>query len=469
MDKNRNIENKINESFNSLNNKAPENIWDNISDSLDVPVNETVDNKIKDSFENAESKAPEHAWNNINKQLNIDNVWTRVSRALTLDRYFFWFKRFGIGLSAVALLFFVANYFNTNNDNISELLPINNRSEIDNTREVYSENVVTPYTSKIENTVKEEKILNKLNEEVIVSDYTTPVTPESNISENNNIEENTPEIIIDEPIKAEDPAYTISENYSALATDSSETTDVNLIEEDIEKITPKPAVLIAYSDDKNDFEEPEDYFSDEKPKSKPYFFVGLISSYNRTSLMNSNLRQSKDGSSLILSNPTYGANYGVMAGYGISPKSSILTEFYFKNGYKQSISGYEEGRFYTSRTELNYMTLTLLYERKIPNLLFATNSNFVVKAGGYYSSLRSNSEYLNDKLQTTRSDYENDDYGVRLLFGQQKDIRKFIIDYGLNSSYGLKNTYKGNELIPGKFNKTNNFYVGLYLNLRFRI
>ncbi|MEO6301725.1 MAG: hypothetical protein ABIP51_01005, partial [Bacteroidia bacterium] len=76
MDENKDIDNKIKETFNGLNKSAPVDLWNKFSDKLPTSdIDKTLEAKVKEGFEGTKQKAPEHIWGTVNKQLNIDKVW----------------------------------------------------------------------------------------------------------------------------------------------------------------------------------------------------------------------------------------------------------------------------------------------------------------------------------------------------------------------------------------------------------
>jgi hypothetical protein len=120
------IDSKLKDCFESVQNKAPEHLWENISSELenDQVLDESIDKKVEDSYLNlTEKTAPAFLWNSINEglhdveetidnsldsklkesydkqvvvqtpnsvwyaisqQLNVDNTWNKISKVLDL-------------------------------------------------------------------------------------------------------------------------------------------------------------------------------------------------------------------------------------------------------------------------------------------------------------------------------------------------------------------------------------------------
>ncbi|MDD2634073.1 MAG: hypothetical protein PHW82_01080 [Bacteroidales bacterium] len=458
---NNDIENKIKESFESLNSKAPQSIWDNISDKLDVPVDESaLDSKLKDSFENINHKAPEFVWKNINRQLNIDSVWLRISRTLSFDRFFYWAKRIFVGLTIITLFVFLGNYFTKNNLKQKSLSPQNNVSKFELNKRI--DNNVVENTS----TINKLEVVSDVNVE---NELPQKVNLFNELSTN---ADNGTSLIQDKVITYSLNTYsaqTITEADTSLSNDeiiaSLHISKLDTGSESLELIHSIPINDTELIESNNTLNDSIILFNEDTQQKDPVIILGLIASINNTLIINSSFKQSKEMSSLVFSSPTYVIDYGLLFGYKLNSSSAILCETFIKNGYSQQISAYNNGRFYTSKTNLNYVSMVLLYEHKLPFFIFENNLNFVVKAGAYYSYLRKSSRYVNNTLLAETPEYANSDYGIRLLFGQQKSLKKLTIDYGINSSYGLKNIYSGSDEIPAGSNKTNNFYFGIYLSL----
>ncbi len=458
---NNDIENKIKESFESLNSKAPQSIWDNISDKLDVPVDESVlDSKLKDSFENINHKAPEFVWKNINRQLNIDSVWLRISRTLSFDRFFYWTKRIFVGLAIIALLVFLGNYFTKNNLQQNSLRPQNNVSKFEVNKKI--DNNVVENTASINkfDVVSDVNGKNQFPQEVNLTNEVSTDSDNSTSLEQDEVVSYSPNSYSTQTITEADTNLSNDEIIASLPISKLNASSDSF--EQINSISINDTTLIESNNTLNDS---IILFNEDTQQKDPVIILGLIASINNTLIINSSFKQSKEMSSLVFSSPTYVIDYGLLFGYKLNSSSAILSEIFIKNGYSQQISAYNNGRFYTSKTNLNYVSMTLLYEYKLPFFIFENNLSFVVKAGAYYSYLRKSSRFINNTLLADTPEYENSDYGIRLLFGQQKSLKRFTIDYGVNSSYGLKNIYSGSDEMPTGSNKTNNFYFGVYLSL----
>jgi len=144
----KNIDSKIKESFDGVQKKAPVNLWDNISEEMDLNQNldgkldsklkdsfdgqlgkttapaflwgsitdgltegeevldSTLDSKVKESYDaEVSAKTPNSVWFAINRQLNIDKTWTKISKALDVKPVVSdWRKRMVRFMAAASIL-----------------------------------------------------------------------------------------------------------------------------------------------------------------------------------------------------------------------------------------------------------------------------------------------------------------------------------------------------------------------------
>ena len=118
---------------------------------------------------------------------------------------------------------------------------------------------------------------------------------------------------------------------------------------------------------------------------------------------------------------------------------------------------------------MNYSKITLLYQRNIQQHMRIIPSKYTIKAGWYFAYLKNKFRYHNDDIVSINDDYADLDFGIKLAIGQEKDIRKFILGYGINSEYGLKNIFRGNERMDADFDNTKIARIGAYLIVKYKL
>lgn len=479
------FEHIIKESFDQQSHVAPSGMWDQLSAGLDEPIAEVnVDAKIKNSFESTRSKAPEFVFSNIEKQLNIDSVWLRINRILNLDRLWFWLRNVGIGLLVLGLLFGGIQWLQperTNSEFLvdielpktkTELLDFEQHNESFSKHEKPKQNTRSSIKSAHSNLSNNNNNNNNLGRNNSIDNLHKDELEEKSehefaSNETKTIPEPDEELCPNVIFSSEGPIN----NEVELLKDSNLAIDTFMVlnskafvefELDLETAT------ISDSDLRID-PELSNEIGKMKFRKKSPFYIGLIASYNKSTVNNIEYRISRIRTSLIKSTPAYSYSYGVMVAYALTPKDVLVSEFYINNQYKQTISGYDEGHYYQKRTQMDYSSISLLYERKFPFVFFEKQLNLAVKIGGYCSYLKQVRETVDEVSLSTEHEFENSDYGLRFMLGQQTRISKVILDFGVNASYGFKNIYKGHVLKPAEFDRTNTYYLGIYLNLRYRL
>ena len=98
-------------------------------------------------------------------------------------------------------------------------------------------------------------------------------------------------------------------------------------------------------------------------------------------------------------------------------------------------------------------------------------SRYFVRLGPYYSILSQKKVYYtrnSEIIDLPETSLSKNDYGVKLSFGWETEIKRIVIGGGLQSEYGIKNLFTGNENVPSDFNRTNNFSYGLFLTLKYK-
>lgn len=462
MDEEKNIENKIKESFSSLNKSAPLNLWNKLSDKL--PINDSdanIDSKIKEGFENLNKSAPTQIWHSVNKQLNIDKVWKKISKEL--DRrpiVIFWRKITGV--AALLLLLLGGSFYMIKNNYSASAFS----QQIQGPQK--SKQITKPDVSRLTRPfISADKIKKD------IASKSTSVQTKNVHSEMRSETGNTQ--VKKSPQKSNIPSLNIS-TVTISIEKSNEDFSPNLssAEGDTLSFTTLVPIQINLTDTASASELIPQSLSlfdntlKEPVVKKKRFEIGITYSYNNTWLINNNTRSSFDENSLIQTAPAYAASYGLIANYNIFKSSALSTEFYINSKYVQKYDEFSDGKFNNRTVEFNYYKLTLLYQYNIPQPYNTIPSKYTFKGGVYGASLKSYKSGINQATLSESDKYTTTDYGIRCAIGQEKTIRKIIIvGYGLNAEYGLKNIFKGNKQMPNNFNVTKNALIGAYVNLKY--
>lgn len=465
MDEEKNIENKIKESFSGLNKSAPLNLWNKLSDKL--PINDSdanIDSMIKEGFENLNKSVPTQIWHSVNKQLNIDRVWKKISKEL--DRrpiIIFWRKITGV--AALLLLLLGGSVYVIKNNYSSSIFSQKIQSTQKN-KQIAKQglnHLTTPFISadKVKKNIASKSITEatvqtkNVHSELRGETGNTQVKSYPQKSNIHSLNNSTSTISIEKG-NAAFPSIPSSAQGDTLSFITLAPIQINIKNTDSDsELIFQPLSLLD-----NTLKEPA--------VKKKRFEIGITYSYNNTWLINNNTRSSFDENSLIQTAPAYAASYGLIANYNIFKSSALSTEFYINSKYVQKYDEFSDGKFNNRSVEFNYYKLTLLYQYNIPQPYNTIPSKYTFKGGVYGASLKSYKSGINQATLSESDKYTTTDYGIRCAIGQEKTIRKIIIvGYGLNAEYGLKNIFKGNKQMPNNFNVTKNALIGAYVNLKY--
>ncbi|PCH87272.1 MAG: hypothetical protein COB88_05930 [Flavobacteriales bacterium] len=477
MADNKNIDNKIRESFEGLNRSAPQGLWEDLSENLDISKSDsTIDERVKEGFQHIDKSAPDHIWGGVNRALNIDRVWRRVTGVLDRRAAF---KRWARNVAAALLLLLLSwgGYRNLSNQQTPIIAELEENNATISEKHVDEQRGDTPFQSGSgsdkhdnpeiiigngndlsqanpnlnDNTkVLGESNLRNVQSNKRLAEYKAPNNSDNNIphTSRGGLDELIPRIDAGNDEIVVSPAQEpLSEMTLISPVWVSTAGDVN----------GELAILLNISDS-----------SEAKFEKRRRFEIGLTYSYNNTWLLNNETTSSFRKTSLVTTTATYAHSYGLMANYNFNKKNAVSTEFYINARAKQDYGVYVEGRYYDKEIELNYSKITLLYQRNILQPRRAISSRYTVKAGGFLGLLKNKHRYYDNKIVSSSDSYANIDYGVKLAVGQEKELRNVILGYGLNSEYGFKNIFAGNDRIPADFDDTHTFIVGGYITLRYK-
>lgn len=458
MDENKNIENKIKESFERLNKSARTDLWDKLSGKLSVsPIDESIDAKIKNGFENISKALPPRVWGSVNRQLNIDRVWKRISAELDRRPVIIYWRKLG-GIAALLLLLLGGSIYlfkhkrfqpEYNQQYINKDQQQNKLSVFSNEKKSAVKNGITP---------KSTALAHKQNANPLVNTNSGFKFNPQQYNPNNSIRNlSTAKKMIDK--NSDNLVQTHSQELSdSLPVIMLQSITTSLIENNI---VHEPILSALTS---SNF-----IPTDTTAVRKKRFEFGITYSYNNTWIINNDTRKSFDENSLIQTVPAWSASYGIVANYNIFSNSSVSAEFFVNSKYTQRYDEFVEGVFNRKTTEFNYYKLALLYQFNINQSPYRlVPSKYTFKAGFYGSYLKNHTHDYTRVLSPKTDTYTKADYGARIAIGQEKTFKRVIIGYGLNAEYGFKNIFEGNRQVPSQFNVSRNALIGGYVNLKYR-
>lgn len=460
MAKSNNIEQKIKESFESVEHKAPENLWSNISDRLYGNATE-LDDKVKSSFESSTDKAPEGIWAGIDKQLTIDKGWTKVRSLLQRRTFYKWTKR--VAAFLIFLFFVTPEYGNLLPDTKGELndntVFIAENGFQANTGKAQKKVVKTEHFSKKSNLVQanntdssDKKEMSTLN--VLTAKLKEPLTTNKENSENTYSKGSNP---------ISESNLTKKEALASQTEKNEEKNNLDVIGSQL--LARLPIKQVRFLGTNNENIELID-INVELPKETKYEF-GLFTALNTTALINNRTKRAFDSRSLVAFNPTVGTNLGLQFVYHFKEKHSVVSNLTYATIH-QSYESYSGGSFNEESLEINFVRLQGMYQFKYKRFDISKTA-FNVKLGPYLGYMSSSSYSINDESKVeSLDDLSNYDFGITLQLGQSYEFNKFVLDYGINADKGLKNLYKGTEKVPASFDRSTVLGLGGYVSFRYK-
>lgn len=195
----------------------------------------------------------------------------------------------------------------------------------------------------------------------------------------------------------------------------------------------------------------------------PRFEAGPVMVYNNSWLLNNETKSSYDKNSLIATDLTYKQNWGLVLNYRFSKQSILSSEMHIASKAGQQYKMYEQGEYLRKGLELRYYKLYLQYQRNFLEYGKNVPSCLSVQAGVYAGYLQNK----RGEIRQEESRYANFDYGLKLALGQEHDLKRFTLGYGVRAERGLTNIFRGTERLPAEFNRTYILNLGTYINMRY--
>jgi len=190
--------------------------------------------------------------------------------------------------------------------------------------------------------------------------------------------------------------------------------------------------------------------------------VGLVYGYKNTWLLNyetlNGLNPKKLGNTL----PTFHQDIGVTSSLELNNRHLFGLEFLWKSEAGQNYQQYINASFLEKNINLDYLKLQAFY--------IWDNNRFPGEAivGGYMARLTVAEELVNEIRLNVDDSYSNLDYG--LLAGYQLSIAlksRIMFKPGIRVSYNLVNIFKGNDITPSYFKRTNNLSASFNISISY--
>jgi hypothetical protein len=486
---------------------APVNIWSKIEGEIYSPSSE---DQIKESFEQSYTrKAPDYVWNAVRHQINIDQVWDRLSAFLDRMRYRqMWKQRIRRWSSYAAILVFmhaclpIVEFGNSKTTPHQldpsegpfaqqEIFEENNNSE-PKTEEKTNHNF-TPFTQFKASTSFGQKLpsqqlaqsndfsnLGKSEEAAEHNVFTKPNFAES-IKEQSKWKLGLPIVKGEERTslaEIEEPNISDVEQNSLIA--EAKTEELNTPKNNksaledlaIQWLNPAAFELIE-REELNIFPDLSTYPEQKSSKSSKKSFnteVGFISAVGTSILLNEETFQSWEENTLLVNDLSQLTHIGLLVVQPIDEKSALAVEV---SGFHRICQTYDffsnDGYYKSKRKELNYARLTASYQRSFYNYkLFGLQTDILSRTGLYLAYLTEERAILNDVTDNS-STFNKYDLGLNLMLGQTHAWDNFVFEYGGQFNMGMLNVFNGQSLGTNiSIDQTHIISTAAYLSLRYR-
>ncbi|WP_162055828.1 hypothetical protein [Pontibacter pamirensis] len=475
---------KVKSSFDQRSRKAPALAWEGLSASLDggAPSQAAPEQaelglyrKIRESYSARHRIAPSRAWKSINKQLNIDLVWTRISKELDREggRERHWRQWAAVATMLLLMSGFAGAYYLKKEGNI----PLSGGKAEAGIASPKAREAAHPAAGFYKGNDNAnafgsdgKRLLSRLGRSGESLPGHRAGQPEKGTIFEGGAERASRPIVKSVPglpdnIVALDRASAPpTANSSAPVPDSlpdgvlvgllkvrqTSLAPAGMQAPAVPDLLPSKRVTAAESDAAGEKEPVEGRLS-----------LGLAFSYHNSWLLNNETQRSFEKGSLISASPTFKESVGLTVGYHMGNKSLVtLGVNIAKAG--QDYKTFGGGSYSEKGLELIYYKGYLQYQHSLLQNSKSPLSGITIQAGLFAGLLHERQGELRD----TESRYSRHDYGVRGALGQEKRVAGLTIGYGVSVERGLKNIFLGSGNMPGRFNKTYTLNIGPYLNFR---
>lgn len=397
-----------------------------------------LDAKVKESFHETESKAPEAVWQNVNQQLNIDRSWKVIYQRLNWRTAAIWGKRSAFLLIPAFLIWF-AYPKQVPISEPNEQRPLNNKEQL----LPVSEEGGSTKSSQPDSSSSEK-------------DQKRPSASNKNLLRPTGIA-NSPKLLS----KAKEDAskiFSVSSKEEPTALISRADKPIALrpwrfIEAQRIGFAPIFNVLSASSSIAP---------GKQSQEYKSYWQLGLRLHYDRFLVDNNITRQAMDANSLVAGQQDAGINYSMFLTYNWSPRSRLELSFLWDETLSQSYNRFGEGLYLDEELSYRFQNWAISYNYRWVLGESVNAPAILIGVGPYYAQLKS-VNLQSDLGSNSLSARYRDRYGFILKIGQEFKAGDMSLSYGLQGQFGLNNFHQGDANLPGEFDISRSQRLGFYL------
>jgi|GEM_PF-5017940 len=514
-------------------------------------MNSEFSNWYRAKFNQLDENPPKEVWENISNELDIEEVWTNVdyelrkrSRRKAIIRFISYSGILLLLLGSGILFFFHQPDFmkstslvqyqkdNSNNNSFNEkkyisLLETDNtdkkaavhknkitsRLEVNNNKTTINKNKIN---DNLESNINDKKIaIHKKNAPSLLEVNNNKTTVNKNkITSHIEVNSNDKKTAVNKNIAASNyssnktellsvrtansVSQSLNENKKQIKNSNNFLTETNsnlvdlktntsLINGEIKQdvfdsiISPKNTSSALYlmvplqihlPEKKHTADSSIEYVSLPNNPQMKFLTIGTAFTYYNSWLLNNDTYEGFNKNNLNQTNLSFGNSYATLLGYDLSDIYSLQTEWSINNKQEQNYIRYHEGKEVHKKIEINYTHFNLLVKKKKLKFVFKKriplSLNYI--AGIQYGHIKSVTNKFNDKTRLITNRFRKNNYSLVLGVEYQLTIKQlWVISSGLRADIGIRNIYAGNSIMPASFNRTYNSSIGLNLGINYII
>jgi len=385
----------------------------------------------KNLVEGNQIDPPEEIWQNISNDLDIDDVWGKVTEDLNYESSLTSYDRFSFAVTSAGLilLLLVELFYNSpeiNKFKAISLEPATEESSVEQRKDLNADTrdkdikILTPRRNGI-----------TLNNSLSVVDLNP--NPINIIIRDSNQDHRLLNLEIDYIPNL--GLYPLQEvNFPILSLQ-----DIPIIHD--EKVVKRTRNYKAY--------------------------IGVTSSIRNVWLLNDLTFRGFDENELHSTVPDFDMAIGLVSGITLSDRLATQGEMMIISNYGQKYRDYINGRYVKRDLDLDYFQLNVVFSYKL-KLHNENKLSSSILLGPYWGLLKSASENIGQETLDIKSNYRQSVFGVILGYEYLWSVSPRLgLHSGLRFTYGISNIYSGNNLIPASFRKTHPGAVSLNLGIRY--
>jgi hypothetical protein len=433
-DKKKNIDQIINESFQSSDFDFDSSSWDNVKSKLDT--SSSVDKIVYSAMNpTASSNLPEGAWDNMKDALDIETVWKRLEKRTKRRPILFWWK-----VAGVAILLSLISY------------------ELN-----YKTRLVDDYQNGVNRKVTSNKTIPKNVNEIIrqsipVKAPDIKVSKKEEVYYQNNIDS--------KDYRARDLVAVLGEDID-IDKEKTAASHSKIINE-IDRVRSNSFKTIDLFFDKSVVGLADYSDSIVLPDTKSRLTIGIVGELNNTWISDVETRLGYSKSSLVYNDFSISPSYGFYVDYKINPGLIVSSEMFVNSIMVTKNNLYRNGELTKKETDLEYFKSSLFVSKNIEMNKLKVGNSLRFSGGGYFSYLKRSFIKYNNVITKLNRGYKLFDYGLKAGISHNLDFKRINFSYGVETTYGLNNVFDGEET-PSYLNTTRNISYGFNIKLGYRL